>query len=503
MHEGDQNMKILQIGDTDMASRRFSGYDLNNALRARGFDAQQSVWWKNQEKSISHTLSSKLSQRESLRDYLSKINTHYSTNSLFYPFSYGLFFDKQFLDCDVAHLHLIHNYFFDISHLPIITRTKPIVWTLHDLWPLQGHCVHPLDCDRWKNGCGNCPDITRSFEIKQDTSALNWEYKKQVFSSCEMDLIVASRWMYDQIKESSFFPKCEIHLINFGLDLSIFKPLENRDFIRKKFGIPKENVVIAFRASKWIYKGFNHIYKCLQSLSTTTPLTLIIFDEKNLFRDFSRQFQIIEVGWVENENELVRLLNAADIFLMPSVAESFGMMAMEAMACGKPVMVMNRTALPDVIKPDESGCIVIDQGDNAMLVSKLSELIDNHTLRNEIGQRTRKTAEKYYNYHDYVEKIVEIYENLYQRKKKDVRAQFIIQQQKKCVFSQSDESPVFPLGNVINILSDVNNGMDIDGINISNKEFKILKLFLVIERSKVVRLIYNFIKPFFQALKKK
>jgi len=497
-------MKVLQIGDTESASRRFSGYDLNSALRNRHIEAEQSVFWKNLQDNHISEISPNLSQRESLRDYLTKINSLYSTNALFYPFSYGLFFDQQFLSSDVIHLHLIHNYFFDISHLPIISRVKPVVWTLHDLWPIQGHCVHPLQCERWKTGCGDCPDLALSFGIQQDTSALNYEYKKLVFSNCEMDLIVASQWMYDRIQCSGFFPKSEIHLIEFGLDLSIFKPLDNHLAIRNKLGIPEKNVVIAFRANQWIYKGFHYIKECLGRLSTEVPVTLIVFDEKGLLTEFEDRFQIIEMSWVIDEVELVKIYNAADIFLMPSVAESFGMMSIEAMACEKPVIVMDQTALPEVIKPEESGCIVVRQGDVEGLTLALEKLISDPAMRIEIGKRSRMVAQKYYDYSDYVTKTQKVYESALRRKKEDSRAKEIVEQLQKHVAKDTPPSPVFPLGNVINVFPEAPSEKNkFDSISISIREFQLIKKVLWLERTAFIQfIIHKILKPivkFFKA----
>lgn len=499
-------MKVGQIGDTDIASRRFSGHNLAKSLREHGVEAEHLIWLKSQDDGHTFEISNDFEQRVILREYLFNLNKYYSTDSLFYPFSYGLLLDKQFLSCDVLHLHLIHAHFFDISHLPIISRVKPVVWTLHDLWPIQGHCVHPLSCDRWMHGCGDCPDLSLSFEIQQDTSALNWEYKKLIFSTCEMDLIVSTQWMYDRILSSGFFPKSEIHLVRFGLDLSIFRPLDNPQSIRKKLGIPENNVVLAFRANNWVFKGFKYIKECLKKLSTDVPITLIVFDEKGLLADFKDRYQIIEVQWVEDENDLVKLYNAMDIFLMPSVAESFGMMAIEGMACGKPVIVMDNTTLPEVVKPEESGCIVVKQGDVDQLTCELEKLIANPDLRLEIGTRARNTAEKYYSDEDYVKKIINIYESAITRKKDDHRSRYIIDQLNKIISTPTYKPPVFNLSSVINVYPNPESASEItrtEGISISTIEFKLLTFILRLERTRIMQIfIMKIIKPVYKRFQK-
>jgi glycosyltransferase involved in cell wall biosynthesis len=336
----------------------------------------------------------------------------------------------MFLECDVVHLHLIHNNFFNIEHLPLISYIKPVVWTLHDPWALTGHCIHPLDCQQWKTGCEICPDLHREFSIKQDTTAINWENKRIIFQSCDMDIIVASQWMYDKVNQSKFFINSNLHLVNFGLDLTQYKV--SRDIIaaKKKLGIPPQNLVIAFRSTSSIYKGFTYVKECLRRITINQPITLLVFNEAGQLKEFDNRFQIVELGWINDDQRMKEAYNAADIFLMPSVAEAFGMMAMEAMAFSKPVIVMDGTALVDVVKPDEGGGIVVAQGDVDGMSLALQELIDNPSERQRLGERCRLITEKHYSKDRYVHEIIKVYESAINRRKINPRVQTIIERQK-------------------------------------------------------------------------
>lgn len=489
-------MKVVQIGDNVLLGHRFNGHDLGKSLRKRGIDSNHLVWMKNHDDSHTYEIAGHLQYRTVLQDFFTQLNTLYSSNALFYPFSYDLLFDQRFLDSDVIHLHLIHNSFFDIGHLPIISRLKPVVWTLHDPWAIQGHCIHPISCDRWLIGCGECPDLLRSFQIRHDASALNWEYKKLIFQACDLDIIVASQWMYNQASRSPFFHNANLHIINFGLDLDQFKPVYDSAVCKRKFDIPVQNIVIAFRATTWVYKGFEYIKECLRNLSNNMPISLLVFNEKGLLREFSERFQIVELGWVDDDKEMIDAYNAADIFLMPSAAEGFGMMVMEAMACGKPVIVMDHTALPEVLRPEESGGIVVPQGDIDSMRFQLEKLLIDPDLRYSIGERSRVVAEKYYSMDRYVNEIVTVYEEAIERKKGDSRAQYIIDQQKKIDLSKSDFSLSLPQVTIMDVPSNpiIESIAKIDnanGITISDKEFKVIELLRKIKHVPFVNYCYQ------------
>ena len=423
-------MKVVHIGDNVLGGHRFNGHDLGKYLRETGASSDHLVCEKNHHDEYTFEIAGHLKARGGLRDICKRFNVIYGSNALFYPFSYDLLFDEIFLNSDVVHLHLIHNHFFNIEHLPIISRLKPVVWTLHDPWVITGHCIYPLDCNKWEDGCDNCQRLTVPFDIQYDSSALNWENKKLIFGASDLDFIVTSQWMFDRISKSPLFKNKRLHLVHFGLDLDKFKPGDSSK-AKQSLNIPKQNVVISFRAIESVYKGLGYIRQCLRQLKYDNPITLLVFNEKGLLDEFKDRFQIIELGWISDDEKMIDAYNASDIFLMPSAAEAFGMMAMEAMACGKPVIVMDGTSLPEVVKPDESGGIIVPQGDVDAMVKQLGILMRDPDLRRSIGERSRKTAEKYYDKDRYVNEILQVYEKAIERKAGDKRAYQVIEQQKK------------------------------------------------------------------------
>jgi glycosyltransferase involved in cell wall biosynthesis len=295
-----------------------------------------------------------------------------------------------------------------------LVKSKPSIWTLHDPWALTGHCVHPVDCKGWLTGCKNCNYLNRYAPLKKDHAHAIWEIKKQIYQDIDIDIIVSSDWMLNMVKKSPLtrhFKK--VHKIPFGIDLDLFKRKSNRLEIRKKLGIKKDEVVLMFRQSSEEWKGLMYIKKLLEGLDGKNVVLLTV-GETGLLNNLKGKYKIIENKWINDNNKLVDLYSAADIFLMPSIAESFGLMAVEAMACSLPVIVFNGTALPDVTFAPECG-IAVDKNKPSDLLTVTKRLIESKEEREERGKIGRKLALEHYPFNKYVSKTIELYKEVYNR----------------------------------------------------------------------------------------
>jgi glycosyltransferase involved in cell wall biosynthesis len=422
-------MNNLQIGDNDLIGNRFNGHDLHLYLRERGIVSDHFVKFKRSGDPHTHVLCEDIPDRLRYIEEIAAFEKKYGTHSLHFPFGFSLFSEPLFLDADVVHYHLIHNFFFNLSLLPALTALKPSVWTIHDPWVATGRCIHPLDCERWKTGCGDCPYPNTDFRWPLETSALNWELKRDALARSQVELVVASRFMLDLLKQSPLLSHQDIHLIPFGIDLKRFAPCDGSE-ARKRLGIPPENVVICFRADQSIFKGFSYIEQALQTLDDATSITLITVGCVDTMNEYRSRFQVIERGWTTDDEEMLEVYRAADIFLMPSVAEAFGMMAIETMAFGKPVIVFEGTALYDTVFAPQGG-IAVPAGDAQALVRELKDLIANREKRLQLGEQARKLAEIHYDKDTYVSRIVDLYKETIAKRKIDERSMYILAQQKR------------------------------------------------------------------------
>jgi glycosyltransferase involved in cell wall biosynthesis len=408
----DKNKKIrkyfefgnLQVSDNDVIGNKFNGHDLHFYLREKDVNSYQLVW--NKESSDIATFQIASEKEDRVKTYLSvqEIQKEYQLNTLLNPLAYDILYNKLFLDTDVVHFHLMHNNIFDIQLLPIMSRLKPIVWTLHDPWSLGGHCVHSYECDKWKDQCGDCCHLEAHFPLDKDNSALNFEIKKRAIQNSKFDVIVASKWMLKKVEQSPVFRGKKIHLIPFGINQEIFKPMI-KDRAREKFDIPKDALVIVFRSAYTEFKGMDYIEYVLKNIKTNKKIYILAVGGN--FEIKIKNITCINFGWVKDDEILSCIYNASDLFLAPSKADSFGLMAVEAMSCGVLPIVLDGTALPDTVNAPDCGVSV--KIDKSEYLKTVEYFVNHDKERMERSKKCLEYAEKYYNKDRYVEKIINVY----------------------------------------------------------------------------------------------
>ncbi len=403
-------MKILQVGSTDLVGARFNGGDLRRMLSGRGHESHHCVWKKDSDDDRTYELVS-FRYRWFINDRIfGEIERRLSIQSLLYPFCARLLLDRRFRDADVVHYHLVHARFFSLAAFPLLTRGKPSVWTLHDPWAMTGHCVHPLDCERWRTGCGECPRLDIPIAMERDRTAFMWKAKRALYRRSRLDIVVASPWMLRMAERSPLLSPFRVHLVPHGIDLGVFRPGDG-DLAKRRLGVRPGSLVVCFRAAEGEFKGLGHIKDALCRLDAGAPVCLLTFQGTGLVDELRGRYQVIDLGWVDDVGRTVEAYNAADVFLMPSTAEAFGMMAIEAMACGKPVIVFEGTSLPEVVAAPEGG-VAVPYGDAEALAAVLARLLGNAEERLAAGRRALAVARERYDARRQVDRLVALYESV-------------------------------------------------------------------------------------------
>lgn len=259
---------------------------------------------------------------------------------------------------DVIHLHNLHGYYVNIEILFDYLRriNKPVIWTMHDCWSFTGHCSHfdYVGCEKWKRGCINCAQKKEyPSSILADNSKWNYEMKKKLFTSLEnLTIVTPSKWLAALVKES-FLGKYEVKVINNSIDLSIFKP-SSAEGIDEKLQI-KDKFMILGAATTWDNKkGLNDFMKLADKVHEDTVIVLVGLND-NQIKNLPKK--VIGLKRTDSVQELAELYSRAQVFVNTSVEETFGLVTVEAMACGTPVVVYNATAAPELV-PSNCGFVV-------------------------------------------------------------------------------------------------------------------------------------------------
>jgi len=404
-------LNVLQIGFRDRVGERFNGYGLHRALREGGHASRMLVVHR---RSRDPGVASFGRAGEAFERGLYAAERVTALQGMLSPLALALPFRRAFREARVVHWHLVYPHFVSVPLTPWAAGLKPTVWTLHDPWATTGHCVHPLECARWLTGCGRCPDLSRNFAVWFDTTALVWRMKRAAYARARLDLVVSTAWMKARVERSPLLAHLPCHVIPFGLDLDRW-PRPDRAACRARFGIAPGERVIAFRLPAGernrVLKGVPWLLEALHRLALAGPTTLLVLEDRGLEPALAARFRVIETGWIEEEAGLAEALAAADVFVMPSLAESFGFMALEAMACGTPVVTVAGTAVEETLRPPEAG-LSVPARDSAALAAALAELLGDASRRAAMGENGRRRVERDFTHARYVERHLALYESL-------------------------------------------------------------------------------------------
>jgi len=404
-------MKVLHVNNVDLQGRRFNGYDLLAALESRGIAAKQVVLSK---LSDNPRVTPLLRDRwdEQLVRSVRIVEERHSMNNLLTPWGRLLADTPDFKEADCVHYHLIHNGMVSLLDLPWLMNLKPSVWTFHDPWAMTGHCIYPMDCDRWLRGCETCPHLDRHFPLKNDCSSRMWRVKQRVYSELDTDIVVASDFMREMVQRSPLTSGFDrVHLIPFGIDASEFLPDVEKSASRKLLGIPENDFVVLFRATTSEFKGLRYISEALGSRPPDRPTTLLTVDGRRMMDALAPSYKVVDLGWVDDPSVLPRAFSACDVLLMPSTAEAFGLMALEAMAAGRPVICFEGTAVPSVTHAPDCG-IAVPSGDSMALRAAVDELAQNPAEAQRRGGLGRTIAIEQYSRERYLDSLAALYHGI-------------------------------------------------------------------------------------------
>ncbi|MCK5345273.1 MAG: glycosyltransferase, partial [Candidatus Heimdallarchaeota archaeon] len=316
---------------------------------------------------------------------------------------------KDVANADIIHLHNLHGGYFNPLALPDLTKLKPTVYTLHDMWSLTGHCAHSFDCDKWQTGCGNCPYLNVYPKLWYDVTHKLWGIKKDIYKRSDLVVVTPSRWLKNKIEKSILSDK-NVHLIYNGIDHEIFRPM-NKTEVRKKLNLPLDKTILMFSAHYGIrnfWKGGDYLLKALEQIDDENIFFLNVGSSENLDKRIKSSIEWVSIPYIDNEITMAEYYAASDLFLYPSLADNCPLVVLESMACGTPVIAFETGGIPELITNMRSGYIARykDVGD---FVKGIKLFLNDMDLRTKAGLSARKDVETHFT----LDKMVTLYEELY------------------------------------------------------------------------------------------
>lgn len=283
-------------------------------------------------------------------------------------------------DADVIHLHWVNGGGLSVNDLKRIS--KPIVWTLHDMWAFTGGCHYDAGCDRFASGCGRCP-LLKS-DNPTDLSARGVEQKANAYTGVEnLTVIGLSDWMAKSAARSKAMHGLTIKQLPNPIDVNQFRPAD-REQARVRLSISPSTRLVAFGAVAAVgddRKGFHKLLPALSLLKEQghSNIELAVFGGSSSEHSQDTYFKTHYFGHITSDEQLRDLYSAADVMVVPSLQEAFGQTATEAMACGTPVVAFAATGLLDIVDHKQNGYLATPF-DAASLAEGIAWILDADNL---------------------------------------------------------------------------------------------------------------------------
>ncbi len=359
-------MKVLMMhrGDGGLGGGQVQMLRLRSALARHGVDARVFCRETTRADSV------RMPARPRLERWLEKITSRAGLNDLHLVSSFDVPKLADFQHADLIDIHSLHSGTFSYLALPALTADKPAVFTFHDMWPITGHC-----------------------QIRRDSTALEWKWKQRAYSKSEFTIVTPSRWLHDLVKQSMLrdFP---VQHIPHGIDMEVFRPLD-KEHSRDLLGIPrgKHVIICALESMRRPLKGADLLVQALHALpeSLQRESVLLLFGHTSAAVLRQIRMPVIELGYLHNEHLKALAFSAADLFINPTRAESFGLVALESMACGTPSVCFRVGGLPELVRPGVTGTLV-EPFNPAALAGGVADLLGDRAALDAMSRACREVA---------------------------------------------------------------------------------------------------------------
>lgn len=262
---------------------------------------------------------------------------------------------------DVVNLHWITN-FLHPEYLPSINA--PIVWTLHDMWAFTGGCHYSGNCNKYKSTCKNCPILEHN--RKRDLSFLLQWRKHHAWGDFEMTIVTPSNWLANCANDSALLSEYPIEVINNGVDLEFFRPMDSED-ARRDLGLPQEKSLVLFGGvgvNPAHRKGVDLLDKAL-SLVEIPSKEFAIVTFGNVELNFDDSVPVYDLGYVADE-EIPTVYNVADATIVPSRQENLSNIIIESLACGTPPVAFDVGGMNEMVDHKKNGYLVDELSGTAL-----------------------------------------------------------------------------------------------------------------------------------------
>jgi glycosyltransferase involved in cell wall biosynthesis len=333
---------------------------------------------------------------------------------------------------DILHCFNLHGGYFDLRALPWLSHQLPVILDLRDAWLLSGHCAHSFDCERWKTGCGHCPDLTIYPAVSRDATAHNWRRKQNIYSNSRLYVSTPCRWLMQKVEQSILAPAVvESRIIPSGVDLTIFHKTDKRE-TRASLGLPQNAKILLFTANgirRNIWKDYETMRAAISLVSERSRGQRVLFLAlgEDAAPERIGEAEVRFIPFQEKPGTVARYYQAADQYVHAARADTFPRVVLEALACGTPVVATAVGGIPEQVKSislnsenvqwktygvERATGVMVPPGDAEGMALGIGQLFNDDLLRRRLGENAAKDALERFDLQKQVDCYLEWYQQL-------------------------------------------------------------------------------------------
>ena len=317
---------------------------------------------------------------------------------------------QEFQEADVIHLHWINQGMLSLKVIrKILESGKPVVWTMHDIWPATAICHYARGCEQYQTQCTTCPLLSGGSLAKQV-----WHRKEQMLDGKRITYVCCSKWLAEEARKSALLARQDVVSIPNTINTRVFCP-KDKQKARQELGLPVDRRVILFVSQRVTdpRKGISYLVESISKLvemhpemKDNTAIAILGGHAEEVASQLA--LPSYSLGYVSDPQRIVSVYNSADVFVLPSLEDNLPNTIMEAMACGVPCVGFRVGGIPEMIDHEQNGYVADFQHaeDFARGIHYVLAEADYQSLSNHCLQKVNQS----YSQQSVANKYIEVYE---------------------------------------------------------------------------------------------
>ena len=262
---------------------------------------------------------------------------------------------KEFKEADIIHCHNLHGHYFNLRTLLKMSKLKPVVWTLHDMWPVTAYCSHSFNSVSG-HGFYACPKMASRSVFKRYNRLHLRRVKTNIYEQLKITLVAPSDWLRRKVACSILMEK-DLYLIHNGINLEHRPNITKRRELRQKLNLPPDLKIVLFVASGGkdnIWKGWNYATEVIDSFKDRHDVLFVCIGGN---KSDQTRANLLFIDYIADQQTLAEYYACANVFMLTSTAESFALVVIEALAAGLPVVSFPVGIVEEVIDHKINGYV--------------------------------------------------------------------------------------------------------------------------------------------------